>query len=843
MQAFPLDKDRLDANDPLFAMGVASRALYRLIKYLAVSMLVAATATLLIADIDWLRALGILLLLFLADMLIHARHARQSLQRILPSEKPVRIAAFLSPASRALLTKALDRAAVKQSPFPLSLFALLLDDPSVAEGLGRLEVPQKEMKEKIDTLSEEAKKAPPENTKVLCDDILKTACLIARAAGEAFIEPRNIFSALAATPDGMRERIFRLYGIEPDDLENAFVFGRFRASLPQFARPPALLAHFAKSADRHRIMNRAWTARPTPTLDRFSLDLTDLACGGKIGFLAGHDKEFEILLRALTDDEKPRVLLIGEPGIGKGALIAHLALQIVRDRVPARLFDMRLVALELGMLVTGAGTEEISRRCTMILEETARAGNIILYVPNIHNFLRTSGAHAMTAADIVLPLFKEMNNPIIGATCQKEYAELIGQDADFAAAFTPIQLEEISPNEAIRLLSFEGVVLERIHRITITFAALKEAVRLAARYFRYKPLPGSARELLREALARATHRGASRLTQDDIIEIAERKASIPIHRPDAREAERLLRLEDIIHERLVDQDYAVRAVARALREYRSGLNRKEGPIASFFFVGPTGVGKTELSKILAEAQFGSEGMMLRFDMSEHQEKEDINRFIGSPDGRLAGNLTEAVMQKPYSVILLDEFEKAHPDILKIFLQIFDDGRLTDHAGRTADFTNTILIATSNAHSEFVKMHLDAHTPIAVIGDELKKKLTSVFKPELLNHFSDIIVFQPLSEKDIEAIASLHLKELARTMAAVQGVTLTYDDDVIRLIASLGYDPTFGARPLRAVIADKIRSTLAEQILKGDILRGARVHLEVEDRDIRFLYPAPAPHLS
>ena len=278
----------------------------------------------------------------------------------------------------------------------------------------------------------------------------------------------------------------------------------------------------------------------------------------------------------------------------------------------------------------------------------------------------------------------------------------------------------------------------------------------------------------------------------------------------------------------------MKAVSQSLREYRSGLSRDGGPIAAFLFVGPTGVGKTELSKILARIQFGSEKLMARFDMSEYQTKESISRFIGSSDGKIAGSLTEAIIQRPYSLILLDEFEKAHPDILNLFLQVFDDGRLTDALGRTVDFSNTIIISTSNAHSDFIKTHIDAGTAMETIADELKKKLTQYFKPELLNRFSRIIVFKNLSPENIKAIAALQLKDLERVVGEGHGIVLEFSDEVVGRVAELGYDPAFGARPLRGVISDKIKSVLAEKILKSEIINGSSVKIILENGEIKFV---------
>ena len=294
-----------------------------------------------------------------------------------------------------------------------------------------------------------------------------------------------------------------------------------------------------------------------------------------------------------------------------------------------------------------------------------------------------------------------------------------------------------------------------------------------------------------------------------------------------------MNMESIIPERLVYQEEAVKAVSQSLREYRSGLSRKGGPIATFLFVGPTGVGKTELSKILAGIRFGSEKLMTRFDMTEYQDKQSLFRFIGSPDGAVAGALTDAILEKPYSLILLDEFEKAHPDILNLFLQVFDDGRLTDNLGRIIDFQNTIIIATSNVQSEFIQKSLAENKTIETISEEIKKNLVDYFKPELLNRFTKIIVFKTLSRADTEKIAKLQLKILADDLMEAQNVTLALRSGAVERVAELGYSVTFGARPLRRVIADKLRATIAEKILRRQIMRNDSIEIGVEDGEFVF----------
>jgi ATP-dependent Clp protease ATP-binding subunit ClpA len=357
--------------------------------------------------------------------------------------------------------------------------------------------------------------------------------------------------------------------------------------------------------------------------------------------------------------------------------------------------------------------------------------------------------------------------------------------------------------------------------ITISFGAVRRSVVVAKKYFHDKFLPLSAEELLKEALVSAEQRGEKTLGPDRISAIAEARTHIPMHEATGDEAGQLLNLEKLMHERIVGQDEAITAIAQAIRQYRSGLARPGGPIASFLFVGPTGVGKTELAKTLAKVQFGSESMMARFDMSEYQDKASFTRFIGSPDGQTQGELTEAVREKPYSLILLDEFEKAFPDILNLFLQVFDDGRLTDNMGRTVDFSNTIIIATSNAHSDITNEAVSKGESMEDVAEYLKKRLVDVFKPELLNRFSKIIIFRNLEPAELSKIVSINLADLAVT-AKAQGIYLSFDPAAVLELMRLGYDPAFGARPLRRAIDEKIRAPLSEAIIAKKIKKDAHV---------------------
>ncbi len=799
-------------------MNGVSRSLLRLLYSLFYAILTVLVPALIGTDIPSLQWTGVLLGLFLLDAFWHLGKPEKTIPRAFNPQASLNIASYTAPKTLLALERATDRTALTKTSFALELLSLLARDPLIVEGLTRLDISASDFTERLHKV-----RATSEPEKRDLSPLMESAFIVARELGSASIEPFHVFIALARSPSPSVRRAFDFYNAGPADLQNALALARVhREKSPFWAR-------WVSPSTQPR-MNRAWTARATPFLDRFGEDFTEQVRRENFMTRFEHEAEYQRLMGILSKSSKPNALLIGDPGIGKETIVHRLAAAIINDDVPPELFDRRLVALYLSTLGdAGAMSERLQRIATEIL----RAGNIILYIPDIHNLFKTSGERSLSAADILLPIIHDDAFPIIGSTFPREFKEFIEPQSEFAAIFEPIRVTEMSESDAIRVLIHSSIPLEDRYKTIISFGALKTAVTIAHKHFRHKLLPASAEDLLKEALAEATQQHKSTLTADDIIAIAERKTNIPIHRPGRAETEKLLRLEEIIHQRLIDQNEAVTAVARALREYRSGLARQGGPIASFLFVGPTGVGKTELAKTLAAIQFGSETMMIRFDMSEYQDKQSFFRFIGSPDGRIAGMLTESVIQKPYCLILLDEFEKSHPDIFNLFLQVLDDGRLTDNLGRTIDFSNTILIATSNAHSDFIKTHIDAHTPIETIADELKKKLTDVFRPELLNRFSDIIVFKTLSPEDLKAIAQLQLNELIKSLDEAQGVELRYDDAVLARIAELGFDPSFGARPLRAVIGDQLRSPLAERLLKGDIVHGDIVTVNLENNGFQF----------
>ncbi len=815
-------------------MTIAGRSLVRVVSYIFSLVLVVAMFMFLLSyDIRTLFYIGLFLSLIVIDLLIHRGEGDTPISE-LPAAGRVNLATVMDRASFAVIERAVDRSVIMGKSFLLELTSRLFELPQVVDGLRRLDVKPEEFKAKLEALMEEA--GPPENYASLVEPLSVRAFASATSAGHDFIKPADLFSALPGMGNESLDRLFSLFNIEEGDLERALIFSALAGRDGLFGRLPSVLGGFAPETHhvvQHRIMNRAWTSRPTPTLDNYGMDFTDMARDRESGFLIGHEAEYERLVETLARPVEPNALLIGEAGIGKESIVRHLAFRLVKDDVPQGLFDRRLVGLQLQSLIAGAPPEELNARIKAVVDEIVTAGNIILYIPDIHNLVRTSGAAYLSAADALMPVITSNQFPVIGSSYPKEFKEFIEPRSDFAGMFEPIMVNEISEADAEKVLTYESFLLERQSRIAVSFGAIKRAVLLAKKYLHGKFLPSSAEELLKSAIVDAERRGEKAVTPDRVTAVAEEKVNIPMHEAEGDEAEKLLHMEELIHDHIIGQDEAVKAVAQALREYRSGLTRRGGPIASFLFVGPTGVGKTELAKQLAAIQFGSEKMMVRFDMTEYQDKTSFYRFIGSPDGTVRGALTDAIREKPYSLVLLDEFEKAFPDILNLFLQVLDDGRLTDNVGHVVDFTNTIIIATSNAHSDIINEALVKGEKMADVAEYLKARLVDVLKPELLNRFSKIIVFKNLEMSELPQIAQINVNELVTALRA-QGVVLSFSTEAITRIAKLGYDPQYGARPLRRAIDEYIRAPLSEALLAKKIVKGSKIQCVVKDGAFDFV---------
>jgi ATP-dependent Clp protease ATP-binding subunit ClpC len=818
-------------KDRYIDLGISGRVLSRIITTTVFILTMVAAGVFLFSESEPLNYIGVLLSIYIVDRAVYRRRPRRSL-RHMPDDGRVNIADYFTPQAKAILASSFQASMIKKTDMGLEAIKRITEAKGTRRAITRLGISPSEFEQKIaDYLVPKSSSAPDDERRESISLIADAAFRSAISSGEEGVTPSDIFAALHEAGGEGTKRLFGLFDIDPRDLGKALLFEKLAEGFKGTVRLPKTTAGFASrffGSRKKRPMNRSWTSRPTPTLDMFGWDMTDMAVSGQAGFLIGHTKEYERMVDILSRPTKPNVILVGDPGIGKETMVGHLAYRVAKDKVPEPLFDKRLVALNISALVSGADQAELQRRINTVFSEIRDAGNIILYIPEIHNLSRTSGEMFLSAANIMLPLIIADDFPTIGTAYPQEFRRFVERDSAFMGAFEAIQVDELSEGEAEEFLVYESIILEKEWKMTIAFEAVKKAVFLAKKYFRQKPLPSSAEDLLKEALAEARRKGEKVLNASDVISIAERKVNIPIHQAGPAEAKALLGLEDKIHERLIDQNEAVSAVSRSLREYRSGLSRQGGPIASFLFVGPTGVGKTELAKALARIQFGSEEMMIRLDMSEYQEKDSIGRLIGSADGRIYGNLSESVLEKPYSLVLLDEFEKANSDVLNIFLQVMDDGRLTDGLGRMVDFQNTIIIATSNAQSGFIKQSLEEGKKIDDISVEIKKKLTEQFRPELLNRFSEVIVFKTLSEEDILAISKLQIKGVASLLMDSQGIEINFTDEAIALIAKAGYDPVFGARPLRSAISKLVKDPLSGKILSGELDRGSKASVIVKE---------------
>ena len=651
-------------------------------------------------------------------------------------------------------------------------------------------------------------------------------------------------------------------------------------------------------------------AEGTPSLDQFSRDLTELARDGKLDPVVGREAEIDRVIQILRGRSKKNPCLIGEPGVGKTAIVEGIAERIMGGMVPDTVLGKRVVSLDLSGIVAGSKYRgEFEERIKKVLAEVAKAGNVLLFIDEIHTIIGAGGAEgAIDASNILKPALARGEVQVIGATTIEEYRKYIEKDAALERRFQPVVVEEPTEEEAISILKGLRGQYESHHHVTITDEAVEAAVRLSARYINDRFLPDKAIDLMDEAAAKVRlHVGgdpreaaelrreiaesqetleqalsggdleAAREAQtkrqeleekleklnakakqggrrhhqtvgeDEIADVVSGWTKIPVKKLTEGEAARLKKLEATLHKRVIGQEEAVSAVAKAVRRGRVGLKDPKRPIGSFLFLGPTGVGKTEISKALAEAVFGQEQAMIRVDMSEYMEKHSVSKMIGSPPGYVGhedgGQLSEKVRRNPYAVILFDEIEKAHPDVFNILLQVLDDGHITDSQGRKVDFKNTIIIMTSNAGAQAIvepkKLGFasgnDEKQNYERMKGSVMEEVRRIFKPEFLNRIDETIVFRALNKDDMKQIVGLMTKELAKRCETQLGITLVVRDAAKQYIVDKAYDPKYGARPLRRKIQDEIEDPLAEKLLDGSIRRGDEVIVTTKKNAI-FLEP-------
>ena len=651
-------------------------------------------------------------------------------------------------------------------------------------------------------------------------------------------------------------------------------------------------------------------AEGTPSLDQFSRDLTELARDGKLDPVVGREAEIDRVIQILSRRSKNNPCLIGEPGVGKTAIVEGIAERIMGGMVPDTVLGKRVVSLDLSGIVAGSKYRgEFEERIKKVLAEVAKAGNVLLFIDEIHTIIGAGGAEgAIDASNILKPALARGEVQVIGATTIEEYRKYIEKDAALERRFQPVKVGEPTPEQAVQILKGLRDSYEAHHKVKITDEAINAAVTLSSRYIADRYLPDKAIDLIDEgaskvrlasltspdnvkeledeiadyekekasAINEQDFERAARLrdeqkelqtklddakkkwqeqqkgnsgevTAEDIAKIVSEWTGIPVVQLTKEESERLLNMENVLHERVIGQSEAVTAIAKAIRRGRVGLKDPKRPVGSFIFLGPTGVGKTELCKALAEAMFGDENAMLRLDMSEYMEKHTVSKLIGSPPGYVGfeegGQLTEKVRRKPYSVVLFDEIEKAHPDVFNMLLQILEDGRLTDSQGRTVDFKNTIIIMTSNVGARLIteKQSSLGFNSENENAEESEKKdikelvtgeLRKVFRPEFLNRVDDIIVFNKLNKDEIKQIAVKMLKTLENRLDKMN-IKISFTDNAISEIADKGFDENYGARPLRRAIQNEIEDPLSEQMLEGKVKDGAVVTCDFSDGQFTF----------
>ena len=577
-------------------------------------------------------------------------------------------------------------------------------------------------------------------------------------------------------------------------------------------------------------INRGWTGITTPLLNKLSIDLTQMAAHGTFSDIVGHQKEIEEIVRILGRKGRENVLIVGEAGSGKTALVQGLANQIIEGTQYSGLRFKRLVELDIAALTSGSA-QDIRARLKTIVDELRSSGNVILCIDEIHNLVsaKTEEGQAIVFATLE-PHLDAGEFQFIATTTPENYKRYIEPQSAFTRTFRVITLPTAYPLEAEAVLERKAFEFEEKHHVAITYPAIETAVELARRYIHDRVLPDSAIDLLEESVNKAAQ-GDKTVTAKDVENMATEKTRVPVRMADSP-AERniLLNLEKLLHERVIGQEAAIDSLGAAMRRARTGMTEEGRLLASFLFAGATGVGKTETAKALATVYFGSEKSMIRLDMSEYQTPESINRLLGPPPGQpgfeLGGQLTEAMRRHPFTLILLDEIEKADPHVLNVFLQLLDDARLTDSAGRVIDFANTIVIATTNVGTQALIKEEKAGKKWEEISRDVLSEIHEKFRPEFLNRFTDIVVFHPLSPSEVLAITQLLLNTVKKKLAEKE-LQVEFSDELVKLLAQKGFDQQWGAREIRRVIFHEVEEKIAKKILEGAIQPGKTVTLSKE----------------
>jgi ATP-dependent Clp protease ATP-binding subunit ClpC len=795
-------------------------------------------------------------------------------QRTAPERRTeqVDITRFFSDSTNELLQRAAGTA-MEWGSLDLNAEHLLhaaLEDKVVAQALRQADADAGSIAARIE---EEADKNPRKDVAPSLAPDAKRALLAAyeesRTLGSSYIGPEHVLLALAR--DEEAGRLLSRFGLSRDRLRGAVARGMDGGG--EAPEPES----------------------STPTLDEYSRDLTQLAREGKLDPVIGRADEVENTIEVLSRRTKNNPVLIGDPGVGKTAIAEGIAQRIAGDEVPETLSGKRVLALDLSGMVAGTKYRgEFEERLKKVIDEIQdHPDEQIIFIDELHTVVGAGAAEgAMDASNMLKPALARGELHVVGATTVDEYRKNVEKDAVLERRFQPVLVGEPTVDETIRILFGLRDRYEAHHRVRISDEAIIAAAELSDRYVSDRFLPDKAIDLVDQSAARVRlnaktkprstravedevnrlgrekdqavtaedfekaqnlknrigelrgemeaaregRRPVAEVTAEDIAEVVSRATGIPVSQLTEEERERLLRLEGQLHERVVGQEEAVESIAESIRRARAGLSDPNRPIGSFLFLGPTGVGKTELARTLAEALFGEEAAMVRIDMSEFQERHTVSRLVGAPPGYVgyeeAGQLTEGVRRRPYSVLLLDEIEKAHPDVFNILLQILDDGRLTDSQGRTVDFKNTVIIMTSNLGAERIQAHARKKESFEELKEDMSRILKHSLRPEFLNRIDETIVFRALTREQIADVARLLLERTERRLRA-QNIGVEFTDEAVELLAEEGFDPEYGARPLRRTIQRRIDNELSRRVLEGSLEPGDKVVVAAEEGELSF----------
>ncbi|MDA3802441.1 MAG: ATP-dependent Clp protease ATP-binding subunit [Patescibacteria group bacterium] len=697
----------------------------------------------------------------------------------------------------------------------LHIFRVLLKNKEIQNVFIRLNVDAKKMISLLDrNLAREEYKEEEDND---LEEIMICALVEAYNLGQDNVDPLNIISYCYARDDVLAE-ILEEVGVNADRIRNTVAWFRINRKLKKKYKK----FHSSALLKPEGNMNRSYTAIATPTLDKFSHDLTIQAKFGNLEMCIGREKEFRQIFQSFNGGHNG-LLLVGHNGVGKTTIINGLAQIMVEEDVPKFMRDRRLIELDTSILVSGADASLAQERLLACISEASRSGNIVLYIDNVENLIGISAGsqESLDLSEVLAESVRRKHIFAIASASSRNYSSYVERTA-LGEAMTKISVKEPEKNNAIQILQSKVGQIESKYGVFVVYGALEAAVNMSEKYFHDKYLPLKAINLLQKAASVAASRAANNpedsfCGKEDVAVAISELTGIPAQKVSEEESQKLLNLEEEIHKRLVGQEEAVKAVSASLRRARAQIKSGNKPIASFLFLGPTGVGKTELAKSVSDIYFGDEDYLVRIDMSEYQGSDSLSKMIGDTSGT-KGYLTEAVRKKPFSLILLDEIEKANPDILNLFLQMLDDGRLTDGQGRTVSFSESIIIATSNIGANYIQDEIKKDTDINVITQGLiDDHLNKHMRPELINRFDGIIVFKTLSEEDVTSITTLMLKKIKKNLEK-KGFSLKADKRGVKILAKQGYDPKFGARPLRRLLQEKVENVIANKILSGELKR-------------------------